>query len=137
MKPGCCEHCGYDLANLPGGICPECGQARMPGVSAERWGRAIRRGMVGWGVAGVVLAGWATLLALGVGPEAGGAWVSRVVRNGAVPGVLLAMCGVIWLTACLRGVERRQRGEAEVLVVEWLPWMQAGATAAYAVLVLV
>ncbi len=27
-RPGCCHACGYDLAGLPDGVCPECGTER-------------------------------------------------------------------------------------------------------------
>ncbi len=28
-RPGCCEQCGYNLAGLESGLCPECGTARL------------------------------------------------------------------------------------------------------------
>jgi hypothetical protein len=33
--PGLCERCGYDIAGLEGGRCPECG-AKVPAIAPER-----------------------------------------------------------------------------------------------------
>src|SRR5690606_3119238 len=35
-RRGRCEACGYDLAGVPGGVCPECGGARSASALHDR-----------------------------------------------------------------------------------------------------
>lgn len=50
-----CE-CGYDLAGLPGRVCPECGRIPTPG---GEWDPTRLRRLVRWGGAAALIAGLA------------------------------------------------------------------------------
>lgn len=73
-KPGCrrCPHCWYDMAGVPGLLCPECGKAAKDEEGLKRRRRRWRAAMV-----------WAFVVLLGIV----GAMTPRMSRQGLVGAV--------------------------------------------------